>query len=584
MKYFGETIRNSQGLALAGALVSVTVHSSGLAASLTDDNGDAIANPIVSDAYGRYEFNVDNGVYDLMIQTRYATYVLQSVEISAYDEPALAAIGALVPAADTVPYFTGVATAALAAFTAFGRTLVACSTAALARTALGLGSMAIQDASAVAITGGTINGATIGATVPAAVKATSITNTGLTSGRIPVVSTAGLIVDFSTLLYASVTGLTAEKFVSTVTTGTAPLTVASTTMVANLYGARAALADTVTTNANLTGVITSSGNATSIASQTGTGTKFVVDNTPTLITPVIGVASGTSVTLSGLTSGRLPLIGTSGLINDSANLTYTSGTPSIQIGANGNVNTAVLALNSIAGQNRSLTFSSGGLLRAGLRVSSTAEGGSDTGSNVILSVYDDSGALIDAPLSIVRAATGAMTFTRVTILPNGGAAAPSLVFSSIQTTGLYRAAASIGFSAAGVSIGTWGAAGLTVAALTSGRVPFASTAGLIIDASTFTYTAGSGISVDGITVADGKNVVFNTSTGSMLGTANTQKLSLWGVTPVVQYSTTGTTAGFTTNVATNIKSDSTFTGNTGSTAYTVGDIVRALKLCGIMLA
>lgn len=49
------------------------------------------------------------------------------------------------------------------------------------------------------------------------------------------------------------------------------------------------------TNANLTGVITSVGNATSIASQTGTGTKFVVDNTPTLITPVLGVATATSV-------------------------------------------------------------------------------------------------------------------------------------------------------------------------------------------------------------------------------------------------------------------------------------------------
>jgi len=56
---------------------------------------------------------------------------------------------------------------------------------------------------------------------------------------------------------------------------------------------------TVTTNANLTGVITSIGNATSIASQTGTGTKFVVDTSPTLITPNIGVATGTSLTLSG---------------------------------------------------------------------------------------------------------------------------------------------------------------------------------------------------------------------------------------------------------------------------------------------
>lgn len=49
------------------------------------------------------------------------------------------------------------------------------------------------------------------------------------------------------------------------------------------------------TNANLTGVITSVGNATSIASQTGTGTKFVVDTSPTLVTPNIGVATATSI-------------------------------------------------------------------------------------------------------------------------------------------------------------------------------------------------------------------------------------------------------------------------------------------------
>jgi hypothetical protein len=58
-------------------------------------------------------------------------------------------------------------------------------------------------------------------------------------------------------------------------------------------------AATVTTNADLTGVITSKGNATSIASQTGTGSKFVVDTSPTLVTPDIGVATGTSLTLSG---------------------------------------------------------------------------------------------------------------------------------------------------------------------------------------------------------------------------------------------------------------------------------------------
>ena len=50
-----------------------------------------------------------------------------------------------------------------------------------------------------------------------------------------------------------------------------------------------------TTNANLTGVITSVGNATSIALQTGTGTKFVVDTSPTLVTPNIGVARATTI-------------------------------------------------------------------------------------------------------------------------------------------------------------------------------------------------------------------------------------------------------------------------------------------------
>ncbi len=71
----------------------------------------------------------------------------------------------------------------------------------------------------------------------------------------------------------------------------------------NITGTAAGLtAGTVTTNASLTGVINSSGNTTSIASQTGTGTKFVVDNTPTLITPVLGVATATSINKMAITA------------------------------------------------------------------------------------------------------------------------------------------------------------------------------------------------------------------------------------------------------------------------------------------
>lgn len=82
----------------------------------------------------------------------------------------------------------------------------------------------------------------------------------------------------------------------------------------NITGTASGLtAGTVTTNANLTGPITSVGNATSIASQTGTGSKFVVDNTPTLITPVIGVATGTSLTTTGAVTGS-EVVASNGLI------------------------------------------------------------------------------------------------------------------------------------------------------------------------------------------------------------------------------------------------------------------------------
>src|SRR3990167_649408 len=53
---------------------------------------------------------------------------------------------------------------------------------------------------------------------------------------------------------------------------------------------------------NLTGPITSSGLTTSVGAQTGTGSTFVMQTSPTLITPVIGAATGTSLSLSGAIS------------------------------------------------------------------------------------------------------------------------------------------------------------------------------------------------------------------------------------------------------------------------------------------
>ena len=55
---------------------------------------------------------------------------------------------------------------------------------------------------------------------------------------------------------------------------------------------------------NLTGPITSVGSATSIASQTGTGTTFVMNTSPTLVTPVLGVATATSINSTTIPSSK----------------------------------------------------------------------------------------------------------------------------------------------------------------------------------------------------------------------------------------------------------------------------------------
>lgn len=57
-----------------------------------------------------------------------------------------------------------------------------------------------------------------------------------------------------------------------------------------------------------------------------------------------------------------------------------------------------------------------------------------------------------------------------------------------------------------------------------------------------------------------------------------------GASAAVRYATTGTSTGFTAGAGTTVTHLSTFTGNSGSTAYTIADIVLCLKTCGLMAA
>jgi len=118
---------------------------------------------------------------------------------------------------------------------------------------------------------------------------------------------------------------------------------------------------TANTNANLTGPITSVGNATAVASQTGTGSVFVMQATPTLTTPVIGAATGTSLSVSGqLTStvatGTAPLVVSSTTAVNNLRAATAVAATNISGGTGGTVpyqsaaDTTVLLANGTAGQ------------------------------------------------------------------------------------------------------------------------------------------------------------------------------------------------------------------------------------------
>lgn len=79
-------------------------------------------------------------------------------------------------------------------------------------------------------------------------------------------------------------------------------------------------------------------------------------------------------------------------------------------------------------------------------------------------------------------------------------------------------------------------------------------------------------------------VILNgTGAGFRLGSTTSTPIGFWGKSPVAQWYSEGVGGGLVSSgTGSAVLDDSTFTGSDGTKAYTVGDIVAALKACGIL--
>lgn len=106
--------------------------------------------------------------------------------------------------------------------------------------------------------------------------------------------------------------------------------------------------------------------------------------------------------------------------------------------------------------------------------------------------------------------------------------------------------------------------------LVSGRVPFATTNGRLIDHASFLFSAASGLTLSAL------NIITDTTTGLKLATATNQKLGFWNTAPIIQPTTGIAAATFVANTSGIVDDSATFDG------YTIGQVVKALRNMGLL--
>jgi len=81
---------------------------------------------------------------------------------------------------------------------------------------------------------------------------------------------------------------------------------------------------------------------------------------------------------------------------------------------------------------------------------------------------------------------------------------------------------------------------------------------------------------DALTFGAGRDIYFDTGTGTKIGAATNQKLAFWNKTPIIQPTTAIAAATFTANTSGILNDTATFDG------YTIGQVVKALRNTGLL--
>lgn len=125
-------------------------------------------------------------------------------------------------------------------------------------------------------------------------------------------------------------------------------------------------------------------------------------------------AGGTGFTAADpLNAGNAAFTGTLSSTGTTS-LATTSG--SVIVGAAGLAAQAQVLIRAAAGQARSFVIASGSSTRWNIEGTNTAETGSDAGTALAIRAYTDAAVLIDSPITITRAAGGALTISRPTTI------------------------------------------------------------------------------------------------------------------------------------------------------------------------